>query len=66
LEGLGILHNISIYHDNVEIALDYHVFDIQNFDIMIGHPLEKLTMEPLASGNLDIKLGIDTFSIPIT
>ena len=57
LEGLEILHNISIYHDNVEVALDYHVFDIQNFDIMIGHPLEKLIMEPPASGNLDIKLG---------
>jgi hypothetical protein len=28
LEGLGILHNISLYHDNMEIILDFHVFDI--------------------------------------
>ena len=40
LEGLGILHNISLYHNNVDIILDIHVFDIQGFDILIGHPLE--------------------------
>jgi len=33
---------------------------------MIGHPLEKLLVEPPTSGDLDIKLGRDTFSIPIT
>ena len=66
LEGLGILHNISLYHNNVEVALDFHVFDIQDFDIMIGHPLEKFFIELPTSGDLDIKLGRETFSIPIT
>jgi len=33
---------------------------------MIGHPLEKLLVEPPTSRDLDIKLGRDTFSIPIT
>ena len=66
LEGLGILHNISLYHNNVEVALDFHVFDIQDFDIMIGHPLEKLFIEPPKSGDLEIKLGRDMFSVPIT
>ena len=33
---------------------------------MIGHPLEKLFIEPPLSGDLSIKLGRDTFSIPIT
>jgi hypothetical protein len=28
LEGLGILHNISLYHNNIEVAIDFHVFDI--------------------------------------
>ena len=46
LEGLGILHNISLYHNNAEIILDFHVFDIQDFDILIRHPLEKLFVEP--------------------
>ena len=66
LEGLGILHNISLYHNNVEIILDFHVFDTKDFDILIGHPLEKLLVEPPPSGELDITLGRNTFLIPIT
>ena len=66
LKGLGILHNIIVHHNNVEMALDFHVFEIQDFNIMIGHPLEKLIVEPPSSGVLDVKLGRDTFSIPIT
>jgi hypothetical protein len=46
--------------------LDFHVFDIQDFDIMIGNPLEKLFIEPPSSRDPDVKLGRDTFSIPIT
>ena len=60
LEGLGVLHNISLYYNDNEVPLDFHVFDIQDFDIMIGHPLEKLFVEPLTLGELDIKLGKDT------
>ena len=33
---------------------------------MIGHPLEKLIMDPHPSGALDVKLGRDIFTIPIT
>jgi hypothetical protein len=44
LEGLGILHNISLYHDNMEITLDFHVFEVQDFDILIGHPLENFLL----------------------
>ena len=66
LGGRGILHNIIVHHDNVEMALDFHVFDIQDFDIMIGHPIEKLFIELPTLGDLDIKLGRETFSIPIT
>jgi len=46
LEALGVLHNISLNHNKTEVALDFHVFHIQDFDIMIGHPLEKLFIEP--------------------
>ena len=66
LKGHGIMHNTTIYHDDVVMALDFHVFNIQDFDIMIGHPLEKLFIEPPSSGDLSVKLGRDTFSIPIT
>ena len=43
LKGLGILHNITLHHGNVEMALDFHVFDISDFDILIGHPLENFS-----------------------
>ena len=33
---------------------------------MIGHPLERLLVEPPSLGKLDIKLGKDNFSIHIT
>ena len=42
LEALGVLHNISLNHNKIEVALDLHVFDIQDFYFMIGHSLEKL------------------------
>ena len=32
LEGLGVLHNISLYYNDNEVPLDFHVFDIQDFD----------------------------------
>jgi hypothetical protein len=66
LKGLRILHNITLHHNNVEMALDFHVFDKTNFDILIGHPLEKLFLDPPKIGDLDVKLGRDTFTIPIT
>ena len=66
IKGRGILHNVSVHHDNVKMALDFHVFDIQDFDIIIGHPLEKLFIELPTSMDLNIKLRRDTFSIPIT
>ena len=66
LKGRGILHNVTLHLDNVKMALYFHVFDIQDFDIMVGHPLEKLFIRTPSSGDLDIKLGRGTFSIPIT
>jgi hypothetical protein len=66
LKGHGILHNTTIHHDDAVMALDFHVFDIQDFGILIGHPLEKLFVNPPKIGDLDIKLGRDTFTIPIT
>ena len=60
------MYNLSVHHNNVEMVLDFHVFDIIDFDIMIGHPLEKLFLDPPKTRDLDVKLGRDTFTIPIT
>ena len=38
LEGLGVLHNISLDYNKNEVSLDFHVFDIKDFDVMIWHP----------------------------
>ena len=45
LEGIGILQNVTVKHENVDVILDFHVFDVQDFDLMIGHPIEKLVMD---------------------
>ena len=66
LKGHRILHNTTIDHDDAVMALNFHVFDIQDFDILIGHSLEKLFINPSKTGDPDVKLGRDTFSIPIT
>ena len=66
LKRHGILHNTTIHHDDAIMALDFHVFDIQDFGILIGHLLEKLFIGASKTRDLSIKLGRDTFSIPIT
>jgi hypothetical protein len=43
LEGAGVLHGINLHHDNTILSLDFHVFDIQDFDMLIGHPLENFS-----------------------
>jgi hypothetical protein len=48
------------------MALYFYVFDISDFDILIGHPIEKFFIDPPKTGDLSVKLGRDTFSIPIT
>ena len=44
---------MPIIIDKIEVHLDFHVYNIINFDLLLGYPLEKL----LAShGSLDEKL----------
>ena len=47
------------------MALDFHVFDVEDFEVLIGHPLEKLFRDPQQTGELDVKIGRDAFAIPI-
>ena len=48
------------------MILDFHVFDVQDFDLMIGHPIEKLLMDTLTQSKLDVRLGKETFSVQIS
>ena len=66
LEGIGILQNVTVKHENIDVTLDFHVFDVQDFDLMIGHPIEKLLMDTPTQGKLDVRLGKEMFSVQIS
>jgi len=52
-ECRGIARDVPIIIDKIEVRLDFHIYDILDFDLFLGYPLEKL----LASqGSLDEKL----------
>ena len=57
LEGVGILRSVPIKYEGIELVLDFHIFDIHNFDLVIGLPLEKFLVEAWTQGRLDICLG---------
>ena len=57
IEGIGILHNVPVWYKKAEIALDFHVFEVQGFDVLIGQPIEKLFQIISSSGTLDATLG---------
>jgi len=56
---------VSIRHENIDVILDFYVFDVQDFDLLIGHPIEKLLMDAPTQGKIDVRLGKDTFSVQI-
>ena len=60
------MQNVTIKHENVDVILDFHVFDVQDFDLMIGHPIEKLLMDAPTQGKIDVRLGKETFSVQIS
>ena len=35
MEGIGILHDVPVWYDKTELALDFHIFKIQDLDILI-------------------------------
>ena len=61
----GILTNVSFWHDDVKVHLNFHVFEDLNFDFLIGHPLKALFKDVPKDRCLNIKLGKDTLHIPM-
>ena len=45
--------------------LDFHIFEVQDFDILIGHPIEKMFQNISSLGTLDVTLGGKDISLPI-
>lgn len=47
-------------------SLIFHVFEIFNFDLLIGYPIEKLFFDVPRTWILDIRLGKFVYSVPIS
>jgi hypothetical protein len=56
---------VPFWHNDVKILLNFHIFEDLNFDFLIGHPLKALFKDVPKDRCLNIKLGKDTFHIPM-
>ena len=66
LPSEGIFHLIPIKVDETKVYLSFYVFDIWEFDLLIGRPIERLLHEGRkGSINVCLKKSIN-LSIPIT
>jgi len=48
-----------------KVHIDFHIFAILKFELLIGHPLENLIQEKPSHGGLDEKLGTIASATPI-
>ena len=61
----GIITDMPFWYNDVKIRLNFRIFEDLNFDFLIGHPLKALFSGVPKDGCLNIKLGKDTFHIPV-
>jgi hypothetical protein len=45
-------------------TLDFHVFDINDFDVLIGYPIEIIFLQTPSLGTLDFELREQTSQFP--
>jgi hypothetical protein len=57
----GIDRAVLIKINETEVFLDFHIYVILDFDLLIGYPLETLFQEKPFDGNLSEKLGKNRF-----
>jgi hypothetical protein len=50
----GIARDVPIIINEIEVCLDFHIYDIIDFDLLIGLPLDEVLDKP--QGSLDHKL----------
>ena len=66
LLSLGILYVLPIQVKGIKVHLSFYIFDIIEFDMLIGQPIERLIQEGQI-GKLNIRLRKNfKLSIPIT
>nr|AAQ56465.1 hypothetical protein OSJNBa0074N12.21 [Oryza sativa Japonica Group] len=64
--GFGIVQDVPVCFEDREAILDFHIFEIQGFDILIILPIEQLLINTPRLGSLKITLGENVFSIPFS
>ena len=52
LKCRGVTSVVPLIIDEIEVNLDFHIFDILDFDLLLGSPFEKLLT---SQGSLDKK-----------
>jgi len=51
-EYFGIVRDVPIEINETEVHLDFHIFAILDFELLIGYPFEKLFQEKPTHGSL--------------
>jgi hypothetical protein len=64
IECCGIARAVLVIIDKTKVHLDFHIYAIVEFDLLIGHPLENLIQEKPSHGGLDEKFGEIAFATP--
>nr|CAE01642.2 OSJNBb0021I10.5 [Oryza sativa Japonica Group] len=65
-EGFGIVQDVPVCFEDRDAILDFHVFEIQHFDILIELPIKKLLINTPRLDSLKITLGGNEFSVPFS
>uniref|UniRef100_A0A0E0FAB6 Integrase catalytic domain-containing protein n=1 Tax=Oryza meridionalis TaxID=40149 RepID=A0A0E0FAB6_9ORYZ len=66
IEGFGIVQDVPVCFEDREAVLDFHVFEIKDFDILIGLPIKQLLINMPRLDSLKITLGGNEFSVPFS
>jgi hypothetical protein len=57
---------VPIKIDKIEVQLEFHIYPILNFDLLIGYPLEKLLQVKSSQGSYNNEFGKTAFTTPIS
>ena len=56
-ECCGIVRAMPIEINKTKVRLDFHIYAILEFELLIGHPLDNLFQENPSQGSINEKLG---------
>jgi hypothetical protein len=62
----GIAWAVPVKIDKIEVKLDFHIYPILDFELLIGYPLETLLHEKSSQGSLKPKSGETAFATLIS